>query len=221
MVVQQVRRLNKCRTLEQIQVVTSCEKTDDEVERVLRKTGISVFRGAEDDVLDRFYQSSIPMQPGHVVRLTGDCPLIDPAVVDQIVEYHLAHDLDYTSNVDPPTWPDGLDVEVMRFSVLEEAWQIAEERFDREHVTPFIHKNKDRYRCGNVVNPRGDQSGMRWTVDEPEDYELVKAIYEDLHAECPEFGTEGILKWLSKNPDWAAINSHHQRNAQCTERVDG
>jgi spore coat polysaccharide biosynthesis protein SpsF len=221
MMIRQADRLGRCLEVGFIQVLTSMEREDDTLVQICDEMNLAVFRGELDDVLDRFYQAAKLIQPEHVVRVTGDCPLIDPAVVDQVVEHHLENNSDYTSNIDPPTWPDGLDVEVIRFTALEDAWMEADQPFDREHVTPYIRRNKDRFRCGNVIHSTGDLSSMRWTVDEPEDYELVRAIYEGLHHECPEFGTEDILKWLNENPDWADINSHHPRNAQCTERVDG
>ena len=116
-------------------------------------------------VLDRFYRASLEYLPDHVIRLTGDCPLLDPEVMDGVIEKHIEGDYDYTSNTAPPTFPDGLDVEVLRFSALADAWREARLHSEREHVTPFIRNNLDRYRIGNLLNGE-DLSSLRWTVDE-------------------------------------------------------
>jgi spore coat polysaccharide biosynthesis protein SpsF len=146
------------------------------------------------------------------VRLTGDCPLTDPRLIDELIKFHVQGNYDYTSNSIEPTYPDGLDVEVLRFSCLEQAWSEATLSSQREHVTPFIHDQPDRFRIGHFKG-QVDLSEHRWTVDEPEDFELVTKIYEALYPGKLDFTTQDILEFLEKNPGLRSLNNHLVRNA--------
>jgi spore coat polysaccharide biosynthesis protein SpsF len=172
---------------------------------------VECHRGSTDDVLDRFYQAARRHRPDHIVRLTGDCPLADPGLIDELIQFYLAHDYDYASNCARSTLPDGLDAEVFRFGALERAWREARLASQREHVTPYIHQNPAKFRIG-CKSYTPDLSHLRWTVDEPADYELVGRIYDALYPTNPEFTTQDILQLLSERPELAGLNTKHARN---------
>lgn len=207
----QIERLQRCRSIETLVLATSDRPEDDGVERVGRDAGVDVFRGSLDDVLDRFYRAAEPYAPTHVVRLTGDCPLADWDLIDRAVAFTLDGGYDYASNTLKPTWPDGLDVEVARFTALAEAWREATSPVDREHVMPFLHRQPQRFRLGNLENDV-DLSGLRWTVDDARDFALVEAVYEALYPRDPAFGTADVLEFLASNPAIAGLNSDIERN---------
>ena len=211
MILRQIERVVRSRRVHSLQLVTSTSPDDDELAGVCEAAGVKAYRGSLDDVLDRFYQAVLPSRPAHVVRITGDCPLFDHRVLDALINFHLEGGFDYSSNALQPTWPDGLDAEVMKFSALEIAWKNAKLKSDREHVTPFIYRNKEQFRLGDFRNDE-DLSGMRWTVDEPEDFELVKKIYGALISQNSDFGTSDILKLLGQHPEWTKLNSGISRN---------
>ncbi|MGH6661892.1 MAG: cytidylyltransferase domain-containing protein [Rhodospirillales bacterium] len=207
----QIERLGRARTADKLAVATSNQADDDAIAALCRRTVVACFRGALDDVLDRFYRCALTHKADHVVRLTGDCPLADPDIVDRVVRFHLKGGYDYTSNVAPPTWPDGLDVEVMKFSCLAEAHAEAQLSSEREHVTPFVRNRPERYWLGNVER-EPDLSGHRLTVDEPEDFEKIRLIYERLYPGNPAFTFDDVMTLLDEDADLAALNAHIGRN---------
>ena len=211
MLLRQVERVRRATRVGRLMVATSIDPSDDPIEKLCRGNGVSVFRGSLDDVLDRFYRAAMPLAPDHVVRLTGDCPLADPELIDRVISFCLEGGFDYASNVVDPTFPDGLDVEVFRFSCLEQAWKEAGLPSQREHVTLFIHQQPGRFRIGSF---RGevDLSGLRWTVDGPEDFELVTEIYAALYPGNKEFTTRDVLDLLGRRPELATLNAHCGRN---------
>jgi spore coat polysaccharide biosynthesis protein SpsF len=170
-------------------------------------------------VLARFHLCAATHSPEHVIRLTGDCPLSDPAVVDQVVGFHLDGGYDYTSNTQPPTWPDGLDVEVMRTVALDEAHAEAKLPSEREHVTPFIHSRPERYRVGNLERAP-DLSAHRLTVDEPEDLEKIRRIFDRLYPENPAFTLDDVMSLLDGDTALAGINAHIDRNEGMRQPVE-
>jgi len=211
MLIRQIERINRCKKLSRLIVATSNEESDDFLSKELEEREIKIFRGELDDVLDRFYQAAKLYKPAHVVRLTGDCPLADPKIIDLVISEHVKNNVDYTSNISPPTYPDGLDVEIMRFSVLENVWQHATEQSDREHVTLYIRNHPEKYSQYNVVSDK-DYSKLRWTVDEDSDYIYIKKIYEALSQSNPQFGFEEILEYIEENPSMKNNNSIIMRN---------
>jgi spore coat polysaccharide biosynthesis protein SpsF len=217
MLLHQLDRVRRARTLDALVVATSTDPGDDAIEELCATAGIACFRGSLEDVLDRFYRAALPYRPQHVVRLTGDCPLADPEVIDRVVNVCRAESLDYAGA--EPSFPDGLDVEVMRFSVLEEAWRQATRPSDREHVTQFINRQPDRFRIRGVANDV-DLSHLRWTVDEPEDFELVTRIYEALYPANPAFTTRNILDLLARQPALATLNQGIVRNAGLAKSLE-
>jgi spore coat polysaccharide biosynthesis protein SpsF (cytidylyltransferase family) len=211
MLARQLERLSRATMLNTLVVATSTDPQDDALVAVCAGVGVPCVRGALHDVLDRFYQAALPYTPTHVVRLTGDCPLADAALIDAIIKDHVGSQADYTSNVLETTYPDGLDVEVVRFACLQDAWQQARLPSQREHVTPFIHQQSDRFHIRHYRQP-SDWSHLRWTVDEPADYALITAIYDALYPTNPAFTTEDVMRFLADNPQWSTYNTHHQRN---------
>lgn len=207
----QVERVLRAEKIDELILATTDDQADDPIERLAGELGIGCFRGSVEDVLDRFYQAALSLSPEHVVRLTGDCPLIDPVVIDATVARHLQGGSDYTSNTLNPTYPDGLDVEVFRFEALAEAWRDARKTSEREHVTPFLYNHPRRFQIESVQQDR-NLSEMRWTVDEPEDLAFVRAVYEELYPVNPAFSTEDILNLLQRRPELGARNAHIARN---------
>ncbi len=211
MLVRQIERLRGSRLIDGLIVATSTEASDDAIEQLCRANKVECFRGQLNDVLDRFYQAAKPAHPDHVVRLTGDCPLSDPQLIDKIIDYHLKGNFDYTSNTIEPTYPDGLDAEVFRFACLEKAWREAKLQSEREHVTPFLYKASSGFKTANYKN-NVDLSALRWTVDEPLDLELVEIIYGELYPSNPKFTTQDILDLLNRDPRLKGLNVSFKRN---------
>ena len=211
MLLRQVERVKRSTLIDHLLVATSITSSDDLLAKVCQDRNIEVFRGALDDVLDRFYQAANIYKPRQVVRLTGDCPLMDPDLIDRLIEYHLENSFDYSSNTIEPTFPDGLDVEVFSFESLRQAWEEAELPSEREHVTQFMINRPERFKLGNYKNDL-DLSHLRWTVDEELDYQLVKIIFENLYPINPHFSTEEVLTFLNTKPDLYTINSCYIRN---------
>jgi glutamate-1-semialdehyde 2,1-aminomutase len=211
MLMLQIERVLQSKMIDQLTVATSTDATDDTIEKLCLQIKIPCFRGSLNDVLDRFYQAALPWESTHIVRLTGDCPLIDPDVIDSVVQFYLLNGYDYISNTLQPTFPDGLDVEIFRYSILEQAWQEAALPSQREHVTPFIYSQPDRFRIANYAHNK-DLSHFRWTVDEPEDFELVAKIYEELYPMNPDFRMNDILRLLEKKPELLKLNKKYKRN---------
>lgn len=207
----QIERLQRSKTLDTLVVATSLDPSDDEIEVLCRKRGVLCRRGSLEDVLDRFYQVVREFQPHHIVRLTGDCPLCDPSLMDQVVQFHLEGKYDYTTNTWELTYPDGLDVEVVCAPAFERAYQEAKLKSEREHVTSFIYSHPERFRIGNFKGST-DLSRHRWTVDEAADFEFVKRVYEKLYPENPQFSCHDILKLLKVHPEWVHLNAHIKRD---------
>jgi len=211
MLARQIDRVRRAEMIDRLVIATSNQAEDSAIEDLCREIGLKCFRGSLDDVLDRFFQCARSQDPDHVVRLTGDCPLADPAIIDRVVRFHLGGDFDYTSNVLEPTWPDGLDVEVMKFRCLADAHAEAELPSEREHATSFIYKRPERYRLGSVTQAE-DQSSVRLTVDEPEDFQMVSEIYETLYPRNPAFGLDDVMDLLTKTPEILGLNNKFERN---------
>lgn len=211
MLLRQIERTRRARSLSGLLVATSVDASDDPLATLCEQNGVGVFRGALDDVLDRFYKAAVGADPDHVVRLTGDCPLADPDLIDLTVDHHIRGGFDYTSNCLEPTYPDGLDCEVMTLGALETAWRKADRPSEREHVTPYLYARPGRFKVG-IVRGERDLSALRWTVDEPVDFEFVTRVYEELWQGNPDFGWDDVLALLERQPRLAALNAGHKRN---------
>lgn len=193
-------------------VATSSNPENAPLRQVASMAGAGFFTGDESDVLDRYYRCALEAKADVVVRITADCPLIDPAVSGRVVEEFLRGAADYVSNTQPPTFPDGLDTEVFSFAALKRAWEEAVLKSEREHVTAYIWKNPDKFKLANVVNDV-DLAALRWTVDDSADLEFVRSVYT-LMAErnATDFGMDDVLSLLSERPDLSDLNSGKRRN---------
>lgn len=208
-----VERVQRSKRIDEIMVVTSIDRSNLPILKLCAEMGIRVGVGSEEDVLDRYYQTAKLLKPKYVIRLTGDCPCIDPGLIDFAIS-QVQKDTDYCSNTLVPTFADGLDLEIIRYSALEKAWREACHSFEREHVTQYIIRHPELFRQKNVVSPVGDFSGCRWTVDEPEDFEVVHRIYEYFFYEerKEDFDYRDILRFMESHPEVAALNGGYQRN---------
>ncbi len=211
MLARQIERLKRVRGFDTLVVATSTQPEDDAIAQLATAQGAHCFRGSLDDVLDRFYKAARKYQPAIVVRLTGDCPLIDPAVIDSCIEFFHAGSFDYATNAVQPTFPDGLDVEVMRFNCLEQAWLQAKLPSEREHVTPYIYTRPESFRIGHYRGQK-DLSACRWTVDDSDDLEFVRAVYAELYGAKPSFAMHDVMALLERRPELAKINAGRVRN---------
>lgn len=209
-------RLTRCANLDRIVVATGDDASNDVLADALAGLGIPVFRGSEHDVLDRYYRAARAVRADAVVRVTGDCPLIDPELVDRVVERFVAGKgaVHYVSNISPPTFPDGLDVEVMSIEALHAAWREAEWDSEREHVTPYIRNRPERFPQENVRSET-DYSGLRWTLDEEKDYEFLSALTAGAAERGwvpKETGFGGWLELIARNPSLSGMNGGIMRN---------
>ncbi|MBI4331621.1 MAG: glycosyltransferase family protein [Chloroflexi bacterium] len=206
-----LERIRRCPSLDVIVTATSVNQADDGIARFRLEYGYECFRGSENDVLDRYYQAAVKHRMDVVVRFTGDNPLVDPAVSEKIIRHYLDNRerLDFASNLHPPSYPDGLETEVVSFQALETAWREAREPFQREHVFPFIWDQPQRFRVGNVAQERDLWMTERWTLDYPEDYEFVRAVYEGLYPQKPDFDMDDVFRFLDQHPRVREINRNY------------
>lgn len=208
-----VRRLKLVQGLDDVVVATSDQTVDEPICSFCRDAGIPCFTGSESDVLDRFYRTAIQFTADPVIRITGDCPFVDPAVVGKLLSLYANKEYDHLGVatgagalfLDGGRFPDGLDAECFSFAALEKAWQEAVHPLDREHVTPYIWRNKDLFRCGLLKSDQ-DYSQLRWTVDNEADFKLVSSVYENLYREDTVFLLEDILEFVANHPDISAMN---------------
>lgn len=205
-----IERVKSSKCIDDIVVATTILKEDLKIVNICSGKGISVYCGSENDVLDRFYNTARLFNAENIARITSDCPLIDPQVIDEVIRLHLREKADYTSNTIKETYPDGEDVEVFTFEALEEAWENAGLVSEREHVTPYIRKNK-RFKHSSLEYST-DLSNKRWTLDNPEDYTFIKIIYKNLYSSSRIFNMDEILKFINNNPDIENINQSIKRN---------
>jgi spore coat polysaccharide biosynthesis protein SpsF len=208
----QIERVRRAKHLDALVVATSTDASDDPLQALCESIGVPCHRGSLDDVLGRFVGAAHSYSPAYVVRLTGDCPLADPEVIDRVVKAAQEPGVDYASNALHPTFPDGLDAECMRFEVLQQAAQEARKPSEREHVTPFIHTQPQRFALREVRHAI-DLSDKRWTVDEPADFVFVSQVFEHLYPTNPAFGMEDIIEFERLHPQLARINRGALRNA--------
>ena len=211
MLLHQIERIQLSRKIDKLIVATSLEASDDLIEGMCLKNDILCYRGSLTNVLDRFFQCASKYDPQHIVRLTGDCPLVDYRILDDVIEHHLKGGFDYTTNAFIATYPDGLDVEVMTYKTLSKVWQNATLPSEKEHVTLFINQHYQDFLIGHYVYCR-DISYLRWTVDEPEDFNFVVQVYQKLYPINQQFLMDDILELLEREPHLKNINCTFLRN---------
>lgn len=218
MLAYQMERLRRVRGAGYIVIATTVNATDDPIAAFCAAEGIACTRGSEHDVLSRYHEAAQRFAAAAVVRVTSDCPLIDPQLVDDAIAAFADGSCDYVSNMIEPTWPYGMAVEVFSARTLAEAQAEARDDAEREHVTPFIYWRPGRYRLKSLTRAP-DLSHHRWTVDTPEDFELVRRILETLYPAKPDFTMADVLALLAEHPDWEAINRHvAQKTVAPTEK---
>ena len=208
-----LRRILQSKLISELKVATTPEEGAVYITAIADKLGVGYHKGSVDDVLDRFYQTALPQKPDYVVRLTSDCPLIDPEIIDLVIKTCIEGGYDYVSNTLIPTYPDGMDTEVFKFSALKRAWEEARLQSEHEHVTPYIKKNSS-VMGGSLfssfnVRAAVDRSELRMTIDEPRDFELIKTLIENVGIDkhCSDY-----IAYLDANPDVRDINSSIMRN---------
>ena len=216
-----INRILQAKNISKLVIATTTEKPDDAIVEIAEKTGVDYFRGSVNDVLDRFYQAAKQYEPEWVVRLTSDCPLIDPILIDAVVEKTKSENLDYCSNTLEELFPDGQDIEVFKYSGFVKAWKDAKLKSEREHVTPFIKKNStyigghlfksDNYSCQSNYNK------VRLTVDEPNDFEVIKYLVNKLGFDAGwlDYTQEYLQSGISN------LNSNIVRNEGYQKSVKG
>lgn len=210
----QVERLQRVQLADAIVIATTTNDTDQPIVDWCDRCSIPYYRGSESDVLSRYYEAAQAHQADVIVRVTSDCPLIDPTVTDQVIQaFHDRYSgVDYVSNCLQRSYPRGLDTEVFSFRALQESFEQATTAAEREHVTLFIDSQPDRYHLAGITHAK-DESHHRWTVDTAEDFELIRRILETLYPVKPDFSWQDVLKLLADHPDWVAINAHVAQKA--------
>ena len=214
----QLERVRRVSSIDAIVIATTTNAADDPVEGFASAGGYGLHRGSEHDVLGRFQGAVAGTEASTVVRLTADCPLADPDVIEQVIQRYrdAAPRCDYVTNAIPRSYPAGLDVEVLGRRALEIAAAEAREAYDREHVTPFLYRNPERFRLLSVV-AEPDLSWERWTLDEPGDFELIRRILEALYPDNPDFRMGDVIRVLDAHPDWRALNGSVREKPRMVE----
>ena len=207
-----VERAAAIEGVDDVVVATTTDPQDEAILDIAPSIGALPFAGHPTDVLDRYYRAATKFEAEGVVRITADCPLIDPAVSGEIVSRFALGDLDYATNLLATTYPDGFDTEVVSYGALEMIWNIATLPSDREHVITYIRTNPELFKVWNLTrNP--DLSHIRWTVDEPDDLEFIRAVFENLPTTGGRFPpVEAILDMLNDHPEIAGLHPDHRRN---------
>jgi spore coat polysaccharide biosynthesis protein SpsF len=207
-----IDRVKHCNRIDQIVVATTTLSQDDAIVKEAELCGVNWFRGSESNVLERYYLTAKEYQADTIMRITSDCPLLDIEIIEQLLSYfqeenNMGLGIDYISNTLRRSFPIGLDAEVFTFNALEIAYNYAIKDYEKEHVTPYIYQHPDLFSLHNLSHD-DDLSHYRWTLDTPEDYELIKIIYENLYPQNPLFGMDEILSFLEKKPEINQINAH-------------
>jgi spore coat polysaccharide biosynthesis protein SpsF len=207
-----IERLMRAGTLDQIIVATTTNATDDPVEALARDLGCGCFRGSEEDVLDRVLSAAHRFGVDLIAEITGDCPLMDPAIVDTLVETFRLNRYDYVSNVIGRTYPRGMDAQVFPTAVLDEVARLTDDPVDHEHVSLYIYNHPERFSLHNVQSGLPERfHDLRLTVDTPEDFQLIRTIFEELYPGKPDFSLRDILDLFDRRPELAEINRHVQQ----------
>jgi spore coat polysaccharide biosynthesis protein SpsF len=192
-------------------IATSENEEDDLIVQEAEALEVEWFRGSEHNLLKRHYHAAKFLDAAFVVKIPSDCPLIDPLVIDRVLDYFFrtANEFDYVSNLHPATWPDGNDVEIMTMNCLTETYKKARRDFEHEHTTPYIWENPAKFRIGNVAWETGKDYSMshRFTIDYLEDYHFIKAVFEQLYPQKNDFSCDDILNLLAERPDIMEINA--------------
>ena len=205
-----IERLKSCETIEQIILATSNREEDKKLIEIANDCKILSFVGDENDVLSRFYQAALKFNADPIIRITGDCPLVDPYLLDKMLGFYLENGYDFVSNTIIPTYPDGLDIEIFSFKSLRKTFNEAKLKSEKEHVTPYIWKNPGIFQLYNYRN-KEELSNYRWTVDEQLDLELIRQIYSNFKPKII-FSFQDVIEMGKLNPQIFKINEKINRN---------
>lgn len=204
-----INQLSFSKLIDKKIIATTELEQDDVIEQAAKNLGLEFFRGSSDDVLDRYYKCAKKFNIDNILRITSDCPLIDPDIVDKVIEKYQSKEFDYVSNTLIRTFPVGTDVEIFPFKILEKAWQNADLPSEREHVTPYIRNKKFNCKLENLENEK-KLGYLRWTLDRIEDFELIKKIVKKI-SKRPILMND-ILDLFSDEPELIKINAHVSQN---------
>lgn len=200
-------RLCRAKKVDDIIIATTTLPEDDSIQTFCEVYDIPFYRGSSDDVLSRYYEAAKKHNAGTIIRVTADCPVIDPTVIDHLIYFYLAEKADYMSNGMVRTFPRGLDAEIFSFQILERTFNEAKLEYEREHVTPYIYNHPEMFSLKSFLNTE-DLSFHRWTVDTEEDFTLIKFIYDSLYHKKEIFLLEDILNLFAENPELIKTNQH-------------
>lgn len=207
-----VNRLKYAETINDIVIATTINEKDDSIEKWCLSEGVLCYRGCENDVLNRYYNASLAFPSDIIVRVTADDPFKEPKVIDSVINKLISEKLDLVTNNFPPSFPEGLDCEAFTFNVLQTMEKSTNDSFEREHVTQYVYHNPDKFKIGNVVSERS-LAHLRWTIDTEEDYQMVKAIYDNRKKDSSGILLmDEILLILENNPEILSINSKVKRS---------
>ena len=204
-----INRLRRVKYADQVVIATTVNDTDNIIVNLCKELGTLYYRGSEGDVLGRYYEAAVKYGGDIIIRITSDCPVIDPEVVDYLINF-FANNIekyDYVSNTLERSYPKGMDSEIFSFDTLKEAHFNAHDPFDRENVTPFVKMRPQQFRLYNILY-RIDMSRYRWTLDTPEDLELISKIFDALFYQNPSFSLKDMLDQMERTPEWETINAH-------------
>ena len=204
-----IKRASHSQTINTCMVATTVDSSDDPIEEWCQTHNVPVYRGSQYDVLDRYYHAAVQEKADHIIRVTADCPLIDPTLMDELFSYYLEQNADFAANRLPPPWhrtyPIGLDVEIVSFPMLKNAWKNASEKYEREHVMPWFYDTPGRCKV-SILDYPVDYGMHRWTVDTPEDYEMMQELFEKLDSPMTDSWLD-VLRVISENPQLELINA--------------
>jgi spore coat polysaccharide biosynthesis protein SpsF len=206
-----IERLQMIKYQAEIVIATSTEAVDDAIENEAKILALPCYRGSLTNLLDRHYQVAELFEADYLVKIPSDCPLIDPEIINQVFDYFFENDFDYVSNLHPATFPDGNDVEIMTKDCINKTWLEAKKPLELEHTTPYIWENPDQFSIGNFEWKTGLDYSMthRFTIDYQEDYEFIKAVFEELYPKKKSFGCDSILELLAEKPEIFEINKKY------------
>ena len=198
-----IKQLSFCKLIDKKIIATTNLEQDNVIEEAAKKLGLECFRGSTENVLDRYYECAKRFNLEHILRITSDCPLIDPGIVDRVIEEYLTKKYDYVSNTLIKTFPIGMDAEIFSFNILEDVWKNATLESEKEHVTPYIRNKKGNYRLQNILNLE-KMDHLRLTLDRIEDFNLIKKITTEIDKRP--IMIKDILDLFSKQPELVKIN---------------
>lgn len=206
-----MQRLRRAKLTGELVVATTYDQADEEIVAECKRIGVAVFRGEEEDVLDRYYRAAQHFDAEAIVRITSDCPLIEPEVTDKTIQAFLDRRPDYASNALDRTYPRGLDTEVITFDALTRTWKLAQKSYQRSHVTAYIYENPEQFDLLSVTGA-SDYSWQRWTIDTLDDLDFIRAIYEQMD-DPDNFSWREVLSLLERKPELLDMNRHVMQKA--------